>query len=284
MSWLFLSFFAAIFEGIKYLYAKKLTKNFDEFLLGLSVSLAVVICLAPFVIFNGVPDLGDRFFISLIITGTINAITLVLILKALKTTDLSLVVPILSLSPVFLLLTSPVIVGEIPSLSGLIGVLVVLSGTYVLNFKNGINFQPFLQIIRNKGQRMIVVVTILWAISSNFYKIGMQNSSPLFFILALNIFISIFLLPINLKKKRFLIIKNNWKILLPLGVLSAGTAIFQWNAVNLNLIVYVLSIKRLSIVISILGAYIFFKEKNSIQRIIATVIILIGVLVITFLG
>jgi drug/metabolite transporter (DMT)-like permease len=52
--------------------------------------------------------------------------------------------------------------------------------------------------------------------------------------------------------------------------------------VNLNLVVYVFSIKRMSILFSVVGAYILFKEKNTSQRILATIIILVGIFFIAF--
>lgn len=127
MMWVLLSVFSALFDGAKNLYAKKLTKRFDEYLLSFSTSIIIVLCLLPIIWFFGIPTIGPNFFISLLITGIINAITLVLILKALRVTDISLVAPLFSLSPALLLITSPFIIGEFPSLVGLIGIFCILS-------------------------------------------------------------------------------------------------------------------------------------------------------------
>lgn len=282
MLWLLLSVWAAFFDWIKNIFAKKLTKHYDEYLLAFSTSIVIFICISPYIFINGIPIIKESFFLALIITWVINTITVVLILKALKITDISLIIPIFSLSPVLLLLTSPLLIWEFPSFIGLIWIIIILLWTYVLNFKKEINFQPFIEIFKNKWQRLIIIVTILWSISSNYYKIWMQNSSPLFFIFSLNIVISLLLFPIIIKRKQFLILKNNFKFLLPLWILWALTSIFQWSAVNLNLIVYVLSIKRLSVIISIIWWYFYFKEKNTIQRLFATLIILIWVFLIAY--
>jgi drug/metabolite transporter (DMT)-like permease len=281
MIWFLLSILSALFDGIKNLYAKKLTKHFDEYLLSFSTSVIIVLCLLPIVWVIGIPTIGEHFIFSLLITGIINAITLVLILKALKTTDISLVAPLFSLSPVLLLITSPFIIGEFPSLFGTIGIFFILFGTYILNFKKRFSLEPITGILKNQGQRLILIVAILWAISSNYYKIGMENSSPIFFIFSLNIFISILLFPFMLRKTRFIKLKNNWKNIIPLGILSAGTSMFQWTAASMTLVVYALSIKRLSILISVIGGILLFKEKKSFQRIIATIIILFGIYFIT---
>lgn len=281
MIWLLLSIFAALFDGAKNLYAKKLTNQFDEYLLSFSTSIIIILCLLPIVWFLGIPTIGQNFVFSLLITGIINAITLVLILKALRLTDISLVAPLFSLSPALLLITSPFIVGEFPSLLGLVGIFFILLGTYVLNFRKGFSFEPITSVYKNPGQKLIVIVALLWAVSSNFYKIGMINSSPVFFMFSLNVLISIFLFPFMLKETRFTKLKNNWKNIVPLGILSAGTSIFQWVAASMTLIVYVLSIKRVSVLISVIGGIFLFKEKKSFQRIIATMIMLLGVYLIS---
>ena len=177
--WFLLSTFSALFDGAKNLYAKKLTKHFDEYLLSFSTSIIIVLCLLPIILFLRIPNIGENFIFPLLITGIINTITLVLILKALKLTDISLVAPLFSLSPALLLITSPFIIGEFPSLFGLIGIFCILSGTYILNFKKKFSLEPITSILKNHGQKLTIVVTMLWAISSNFYKIGMENY-PLF--------------------------------------------------------------------------------------------------------
>jgi drug/metabolite transporter (DMT)-like permease len=281
MTWFLLSILSALFDGMKNLYAKKLTKQFDEYLLAFSTSIIIVLCLLPIVWFLGIPSIGEKFIFSMLITGIINAITLVLILKAIKLTDISLVAPLFSLSPALLLITSPFIIGEFPSLIGLIGIFCIMLGTYILNFKKKFSLEPITCILKNDGQKLILIVAILWAISSNFYKIGMENSSPIFFIFLLNVFISILLFPFMLRKARFIKLRNNWMNIIPLGILSAGTSVFQWIAASMTLIIYALSIKRLSILISVVGGIFLFKEKKSFQRIIATMIILLGIYLIT---
>ena len=82
--WLTLSLLAALFYGITQLYSKKLTKTYNEYTLAFVSSAIIVICLLPFAIYFGIPKLENTFWFSLIIVSLINAITAVLVFKALK--------------------------------------------------------------------------------------------------------------------------------------------------------------------------------------------------------
>lgn len=281
MNWLLPALLAATLDGAKHLYAKHLTKTFDEYLLAFTTAITAVAILLPLVAWRGIPDIQTGFTQALIITSAINAITLVLVLKALKHTDVSLAIPLFSLSPAFLLITSPLIIGERPGILGIVGVALILVGAYALNFKKHVNLDPLKEILSNPGQRLILIVTLLWAISSNYYKLGMQRSSPTFFILALYLTITVLLIPLILQKNRLATTKKHWKQLAPLGILTATTSIFQWLAASMTLVVYALSIKRLSILIAVIGGAILFKEPATKQRVLATLILLSGVLLIT---
>ena len=53
------------------------------------------------------------------------------------------------------------------------------------------------------------------------------------------------------------------------------------TAINLTLVAYVISIKRTSTIMSVFAGYLVFKEKGVKERLIGTVIMIIGVLFIT---
>ena len=101
--------------------------------------------------------------------------------KAIEKSDISKVMPMLSFTPLFLLVTSPVILGETIHLLGILGILFVVIGSYLLNLdlsKNSI-FEPFKGLLREKGTRYMLIVSFLWSFSANFDKLSIQNSSIL---------------------------------------------------------------------------------------------------------
>ena len=75
----------------------------------------------------------------------LDIIALLLYMKAIKVSPLSLTLPFLSLTPVFLIGTSYIILGERPDRSGFIGIVLVVIGAYLLNvhtISKGF-FEPF---------------------------------------------------------------------------------------------------------------------------------------------
>jgi len=277
--WLIYSLFSAVFQTGDNLISKKLLRTRNEVLLAFVTSSMTALMLLPYILLTGIPKIGPNFLFSFVITAVINTVTTVIVYRAFRLTELSLAVPLLGLSPVFLLLTSPLIIHEFPSFIGLIGVLIIFLGTFLLNYKGKVSFKPFTEVLRNPGQRLIVLACFLWAISTNFYKIGMQNSSPMFFTFAISIFISLALLPF-LRPRDFAVGPKASKGLLALGVVSGLSSIFEWLGVNANLAVYTLAVRRLSLLLTAIGSYYFFKEKHFTTRVMATVLMIAGVILI----
>ena len=112
MTWLIFGILTAFFEAVKDVFGKQNLKKSDEYVVAWALSFFSVIFLLPWVLYTGIPPLNSQFWLALLIGGSINAVTALLYIKALKLSDLSLTVPLLALTPLFMLVTSPLIVGE----------------------------------------------------------------------------------------------------------------------------------------------------------------------------
>ncbi len=121
----------------------------------------------PWVIYTGIPALNTQFAIALLIGGSINAVTTILYIKAIKVSDLSLTVPLVALTPLFMLLTSPLIVGEYPNFFDYIGILLIVTGSYLLNIKEKSQgyLAPFKALLKEPGPKMMLIVAFLWSIA-----------------------------------------------------------------------------------------------------------------------
>lgn len=285
MLWLLFSFLTAFSESMKDVFSKNNLKNLDEYAVAWALRFFALPFLLPLLLIIDIPTPGRQFWIALLVSGTLNVITTILYMRAIKLSDLSLSVPMVTFTPLFLLLTSPLLVGEFPGIFGLAGIILIVTGSYTLNIKERSRgyLAPFKALVREKGPQLMLMVAFLWSITSNFDKLGVQDSSPIFWAIAANIYITIFMLPV-------LIIKSDQKLsqltsyiapLLPVGLFTALTFIFQMTAINMTLVAYVISIKRTSVIMSVFWGYFIFKEKGLRERLFGSLLMIIGVVLIT---
>ena len=305
MLWLILALLAAFFESIKVVLSKKsLSEETNEYIVAWSMRFFALLFLLPLLLFIKIPVIGNQFWEALFISGLINTITTILYMKALKLSDISLSHPMTTFTPFFLLLTAPFLLGEFPNIYGLIGVLLIVLGAYSMNiskFNEGF-FAPFKALITEKGPILMLAVAFLWSITGTYDKIGLLNSSPIFWVISIHVFLTITLFPIMIIKSKnkstnkieknifdnlFIAKKqivSNIRILALIGLSVALLHICQTIALSLTLVVYVSAIKKLSVLMSVIFGYLFFKEKNIKERLFGATIIVIGVIIIALAG
>lgn len=245
----------------------------------------------PFIIFPPMLLLIDlkfntQFWIGFLGSGIIQVINTILYMRAISKGDISTVMPMLSFTPLVLLIASPFTIGEFPSTIGLLGILLVVSGSYLLNLDlTKMNLlEPFKAIIKNKGTRYMLIVAILWGISGVFDKISINNSSVLQHVTFLNVLVFTTMTFIVVSQKKFNIskMKESKADLFLVSLFTTGSYLFHYIALSMTLVAYVVSMKRISGVFAVLlGAY-FLNEQNIKQRLIGSVIMFIGVFLIVF--
>jgi len=288
MLWFIFSLFTAIFESTKDAFSKSGLKSIDEYIAAWGLHFFALPFLLSFLFFIEMPVFGNQFLPALIIGGLLNVAATILYMKAIKLSDLSLTMPMITFTPMFLLITPPLLIGEFPGIFGVIGIFLIIIGSYMLNIKK--KFQgylgPFRALFKEKGPRLMLVVAFIWSITSNFDKIGLLNSSPILWVISINLFATLCMFPIMLYKsgKRIRQIPANLNILVPIGFFSSLALIFQMTAISVALVVYVISIKRLSAVISVIFGCLIFREKSIKERLLGAVIMILGVLFIALLS
>ena len=286
MMWIFYAFLVALFSALKGVSGKKSLRSLDEYVVSwFAFFLSGVFILFSF-LFIDFPALGENFYPVLFLDCLLSAAAAVLSTKSLLS-DMSVSVPMMAFTPLFMLLTSYLMLGEIPSVSGFVGVILVVIGAYCLNIrerKNGWT-KPFKALTKEEGPRAMLAAALIWSITANLDKIALQNSSPIFFAMAENILISAFIFPFaykRIRKQKEEILKEKIHLAM-VGILGTLMVVFQMLAIQETLVVYVVAIKRLGILISIILGGVIFKEKEIKQKLIGGVIMVLGVLFITIL-
>ncbi|MFW6111155.1 MAG: EamA family transporter [Thermoproteota archaeon] len=284
MLWLALSLLSALAQSSRDLLSKSELQELDEYILAFSRNFFSLSLLIPLLFITGIPEVGFYFWLVTGVNSILFSAASVLYMRAIKLSPLSLTVPMLAFTPLFLLLTSPLIVGEFPNYPGLIGILFIVSGTYVLSIKDVKKgyLAPFKALGEEKGALVMLVVAVLFSLGANLFKIGIQQTSPLYFLTMFYVLNSgiTFLLILTQPRTFKTGSKINLKVLLGIGVFNALMEIFVATAMQTAIVPYVISLKRTTILLSTFYGYLFFKEERIKERLTGALTMFLGILLI----
>jgi drug/metabolite transporter (DMT)-like permease len=307
MLWIFLALLGAVANAAYFIIIKKYIPALDpRILTGIGFTIGGILLFAVSASL-GFPAIGPEFFPAVAITVVLNICGLNLIFKALSSSDLSLSVPMLSFTPVFLIGTSYALLHEVPSFFGFLGICIIVSGSYVLNISAGHEhfLDPVRSMMRNRASWYMLLVAFLFAVSINFDKIALLNSDP-FFGMALTVMsigIAFLLLsayslmarryyntdlPPNPLKKSEQQVTPAWSVpqkqfvilTLLIGLFVAIEAASINVAYTLQIVPYVIAIKRLSIIFMVLYGTIVLSEGDISKRVTGATIMVLGAMII----
>ena len=282
--WIIFALLNPVSESFKNVFSKKASlNNADPFAISWFNNFIPVLIYTPLFFFIEIKYSID-FFAPLYVSAFINVIAVLLYHRAISKGDISLVIPMLSFSPLFLLVLSPIILDEFPTFYGLIGIILIVIGSYLINIKlaKGGLLAPIKSLFVNKGTRYMLIISFIWSISANFDKLAVNASSPLQYIIFSNIFV---FLGINIvifaKRKQKLILqaKSN-KYIIIVGVFTDLSFFLHMQALSMTLVAYVIVLKRLSGLITVFFGYFFLGEGDIRDKLIGSIIMFIGVIFI----
>jgi drug/metabolite transporter (DMT)-like permease len=320
--WLLLALLTAAATAGRSAAAKRAMRGVDEYTVAFALSGAAAVLLAPLVAARGVPPVSTAFWLALLGSGSVNTVSLVLIARAVHRSELSLVAPLLSFTPVFMLLSAPLLLGEWPTGAGLAGLLAIVAGSYLLNVgerRRGL-LMPFRVLVRDSGARLMLLVSFIFSLSATLDKVGVLASDPVTWGFALQLYVSVTVLPFVVwAARRGRGRAPRWPNLPPLephgglagpadvpaarpsvagaaapitagaaagvlllgGVLTAGAVLAQMTALTMTLAAYVIAVKRTSILFEVLLGHLVFRERGLRERLAGVVVMIAGVLLIT---
>jgi drug/metabolite transporter (DMT)-like permease len=219
--------------------------------------------------FIPIPDLDKTFWVSV----------LILYVKAIKLSPLSLTIPFMALSPVFITVIAFFLLGERPDKSGIIGIFLITIGAYLLNAKAsriGL-LGPIKAITQERGSVMMIIVAIIYSITSTIGKIAVQHSSPIFFGFFYPLLLTISLsMVVGIKGTLHQVVSRPLTFL-SIGLFTAIMILFHFIAISMADVAYVISIKRTSLIFSIFYGWIIFKEVDIGARLLGSGLMLAGV-------
>ncbi|MDO9548146.1 MAG: DMT family transporter, partial [Candidatus Marinimicrobia bacterium] len=236
--------------------------------------------------FIDIPELKPGFWGAILICVAIDIVTTFLYMRAIQIAPLSLTVPYLGLTPIFLLLIPTIVLGEQLTVFGILGVILVSVGTYTLQIdraKYGI-FEPWLAIFKNRGSLYMFCVAILYSITATYGKVAIIKSSPLFMTILYFSLLAIGFTAIVIftERKKYKTLFEHPVQKLSIGLAMALMAITHFTAIGMIQVAYMISIKRLSLLFAIIYGAFLFKETNIKERLLGGLFIIAGAACIAF--
>lgn len=252
-----------------------------EFLSGwLRVAFAAV-PLAVIAFIAGRPEIRPGFYIALAVGIPFEVVATFLYTRALRISPMSLTLPFLAFTPVFIIATGFLFLGERVSAHGMLGILLIAGGSYMLNFhhiKGGI-LGPLRAIGRERGSTLMLVVSLIYAVTATMIKVGINNSSPLFFGAVYFVVFSVAYAPIGLRRVRVPSARGA-RMLMLAGVLMFISLLAHIISVSMTEVAYMVSVKRTSLLFGVLLGYFFFKERHIKERLAGAALMLAGFILV----
>ncbi|MFA5838567.1 MAG: DMT family transporter [Candidatus Paceibacterota bacterium] len=261
----------------------------ERFLLSLIFGFAGVIILIVSSIV-GFPEIKDGFLIAFIGTSVLNTFAMWFWYRAIQQENVSIISPIRLISSPLILLTSFFILGEKPNIWGIAGVFIIVVGLWLLlDTRIEIKKVSFKKIAKYSGIWFAFLGAILFAFSFPLDKQAVVSSSSLFSASLVFITVSILNFIIGYitskNKNKFCIIPKSVGFLLPLIILVfAVGSVLALESLNYSLAGYASSVKRLSVLWAVIFSGVFLQERKYEKRIMATIIMLLGLFLMVFFG
>jgi drug/metabolite transporter (DMT)-like permease len=236
--------------------------------------------------------LGVEFWANMMICALLAVAGNVLLVYALKSTDLSVLGPINAYKAVISMVLSIFLISETPTAMGLAGVILILAGSYLVVDRepNQPRHNAFVQFFRERGIQLRFAALGLSATEAVFLKKALLLSSPLttfvwWSILGLPIAATAILLLLGKETgKEIVLSRLHWRCYLWLAIttgLMQLTTLLTFGRLQVG---YSLALFQLSTLISVFLGYRYFQEGNIRQRALGTLVMAAGAALIVIRG
>lgn len=287
-----LSLLASVFKAGKGITTKfSVAQTDDAYLTSWGYQMFATVAVGLGVILTGqfTVQTAAIFWIALFVTVVGFSASTLLLTKAYKVSDVSLIAPLVAFVPLATSVPAWVILDEQPTILAGVGILSITLGAYLLQLheKETGFFEPLLALGRDRGAQYIAIFLVVVSIVPTFEKIGLQYTSPLIWVFVTYFFESITLFVVLLVVRSIgevREIKHGWKSVALLGLITAALSLTQSYAYTILDVAYVQSIKRASLILVVLAGWLIFDEDHIKQRLIGGAVICFGIILIIIFG
>jgi drug/metabolite transporter (DMT)-like permease len=199
-------------------------------------------------------------------------------MHALAHGDLSVVSLILSFSPLLLLITSPLITGDRVTLLEVAALVLVVIGSLLMVYRpSSRNWRS-----QERGILLAAGAALFFSFNSCYDRLAaVDRGTPVFSGFAMTLLSALFLFPFVLgRKDRWVALATHHRGFLLRGILETAFMVCKLFALQFIDAPTMAGIQRLSLLLSIIGGRVFFKEEDFKRRLAAGCLIVAGVVLL----
>jgi drug/metabolite transporter (DMT)-like permease len=290
MTWFILALLSAVLSATASIFEKKILFKLGALEFSFLLAVFNLIFSIPFffsVDFAAVP-INSLFLLYL--KTILGAFAFWNVMLAIKNMELSGALPLLVLTPGFVALFAFLILGESLSNLEIIGMILLLSGTYILERRGKDFWEPFKIFVKSKNHHYIVLALLIFTTTSIMDKWLLRDYqlAPMAFIpfqhlfLAINFLLIVLFTEFGLFKKIKTHSKSVWGIVILISIFTVGYRYFQIESVKIASVALVLTVKRSSVFFATIIGGKIFKEHHLLRKAIATLIMIAGAVIMLY--
>lgn len=283
--WVLFAFASAFFAGVTSILAKIGVKDVDSHV-ATAIRTIIVLIFSWIMVFiigsqSTIVNIDGKTFLFLILSGLSTGGSWLCYFKALQLGDVNKVVPIDKSSTILTMILAFIFLNEKITINMVIGMIGIAIGTYLMIQKK----EKSEKIVKRKAWLIYALLSALFAsLTSILGKVGIENveSNLGTAIRTIVVLVMAWIIVFATKKQRDIkkIDKKSLIFLILSGVATGASWLCYYKALQDGLASIVVPIDKLSILVTVLFAYIFLKEKLSKKSLLGLILIVVGTLLL----
>ena len=283
--WVLFAFASAFFAGVTSILAKIGVKDVDSHV-ATAIRTIIVLIFSWIMVFiigsqSTIVNIDGKTFLFLILSGLSTGGSWLCYFKALQLGDVNKVVPIDKSSTILTMILAFIFLNEKITINMVIGMIGIAIGTYLMIQKK----EKAEKIVKRKAWLIYALLSALFAsLTSILGNVGIENveSNLGTAIRTIVVLVMAWIIVFATKKQRDIkkIDKRSLIFLILSGVATGASWLCYYKALQDGLASIVVPIDKLSILVTVLFAYIFLKEKLSKKSLLGLILIVVGTLLL----
>lgn len=201
---------------------------------------------------------------------------------ALMHADVSLLSCVFALHPFFVVLISPLVTGDPFRTQDGVAIVSIVIGSLVLAYRPRRAGAGPLFNGQSRGVFIGVLSSVFFAMNSCLDRLAAQQSSPIFSGFTMTALSALYILPLMFFGRRWSALPTAVRPFTVRGIFETGFMVCKLAALQFLTAPKVLGIQKLSLLISIVGGRVVFKEGDFARRFIAGCFVFAGIVIIVF--